>query len=95
MMTPVQAELLDVSILRVLDLNAGRNFGLNATSIQNLVSQFGFQNESTDTINARLAYMADAEIAFVAPVDKGQFNPANASWKITARGINELRRRGH
>jgi len=93
-MTPAQAEIFDVSILRVLDLNAGRQFGLGALAIQALLATYGF-NESTDVINARLAYMSDAEIGFVAPIDKGQFNPANASWRITARGLNELRKRGY
>jgi hypothetical protein len=95
MMTVEQAEVFDVSVLRVLDLNAGRQFGLGALAIQALLATYGFPNESADTIRARLAYMTDKEIGFVEPVDKGQFNPANASWKITARGINELRRRGY
>lgn len=94
-MTAEQTEIFDVSILRVLDVNAGRQFGLGALAIQALLGTYGFTNEPVAEINKRLEYMADREIGFVEIVNKGQFNPSNVTWKITARGINELRSRGH
>lgn len=92
-MSPVQQEIFDLSILRVLDVSAGTSFGLGALAIQALLAQYGFK-EPTDVIERRLRYMADKTIGFVEQVEKGQFNPANVTWRITAPGMNELRERG-
>lgn len=92
-MKPEQEELFDLQILRVLDVNAGRRFGLGAQAIQTLISPYGFESE-VELIERRLRYMADKTIGFVEIVEKGQFNPANVTWRITAPGINELRSRG-
>ena len=94
-MTAEQTELFHLQILRVLDLNAGKQFGLGPSSIQVLVSPFGFGTATIEQITAALDYMADSDIRFVEPVNKGQFNTANRTWKITARGINHLRANGH
>jgi hypothetical protein len=93
-MTADQLEIFDVSIMRVLDVNAGRQFGLGVTAIRAHLPTYGF-NEPVDAINKRLDYMSDPEVGFVTTVNKGQFNPANVTWKITARGINHLRSIGH
>lgn len=92
-MTAEEAESLDMAILRVLDLCAGRSYGLGLLAIQAQLPRYG-EYVDTDVVKRRLEYMADSEIRFAERVDKGQFNPANASWKITARGINHLRERG-
>lgn len=92
-MTAEQLEILDLSILRVLEANAGRTFGLGVTAIRAHLPTYGF-SESAEMISKRLEYMADKEIGFVTNPDKGQFNPAHVTWKLTARGQNELARRG-
>jgi hypothetical protein len=93
-MTAQMEELFDTQILRVLDLNAGKEFGLGAESIQMLIPR-PFSTATIEEINKRLAYMADAEIGFVATINKGHFNPGNKTWRITAKGINHLRMAGH
>jgi hypothetical protein len=92
-MTAAQQELFHLSILRVLDRN-GTRFGLNPQAISILVNEFGFSPSLDETTKA-LEYMADKEIGFIAVVEKGHFHPHNAGWKITAKGINELRAHGH
>jgi hypothetical protein len=92
-MNAEQQQLFDEAILRVLDRNES-TFGMGATALQVLVGEFGFSPRDPAEVTRRLEYMADAEIAFVAPVSKGQFNPANRTWRITARGTNHLRSRG-
>lgn len=93
-MTAEQLEIFHQSLLRVLDASAGRQFGLGAQALQVLVGQYGFAAVKQPDVEAAMHYLADKEIGFVEPVDKGQFNPANVSWRITARGINHLRHRG-
>jgi hypothetical protein len=84
---------MNAAQMEVFDVSAGSQFGLGALALQALVATYGF-TKSTEEITRRLEYMADAEIRFVERVNKGQFNPANVSWRITARGINHLRERG-
>lgn len=92
-MTVEQIEILDLSILRVLEANAGRTFGLGVTAIRAHLPTYGFSVDA-EAINKRLAYMADQDIRFVETIEKGQFNPAHVTWKLTARGQNELQKRG-
>lgn len=94
-MTAEQTELFHLQILRVLDFNAGKSFGLGPQSIQVLVSPFGFGTATIEQINKALDYLADPEVRCVEPISKGQFNPANRTWKITARGVNKLREHGY
>ena len=91
-MTAEQTELFHVSLLRVLDRNSTQ-FGLGANALQVLVGEFGFTPTKEQVIEA-MDYLEDSAIGFVATVQKGNFNPAARTWKKTALGTNELRRRG-
>lgn len=91
-MNAAQTELFHSAVLQVLDANGSR-FGLGAQAVALLVNQYGFSPKPDETERA-LEYLADQENGFARPVDKQQMNPANRTWKITAKGINYLRERG-
>lgn len=91
-MTPAETELFHLAVLRVLDRNATR-YGLGLPALCILTNEFGFTPTEHDMQQA-LDYLSDPANALVAEVAKGQFNPANRSWRITAKGTNELRQRG-
>lgn len=91
-LTPAQTELYHRALLRVLDCNNTR-FGLTEPALRTLVEAEGFEPSEGEVADA-LDYMVDPEVGYVVQVNKGQFNPANRAWKITARGINHLRERG-
>ena len=93
-MSPDQLENFHDSLLRVLDRNSSQRFGYGVTTLLNFVREFGYTNITVAQLEAAMAYLEDKEIGFVELVNKGQFNPANRCWKITARGINHLRERG-
>jgi len=92
-MSPEQTELFHLGILRVLDQN-GTRFGLGIEAIRMRLTPMGFTATAGDT-NKALEYLEDPAIGFVATIHRGHFNPANQTWKITAPGTNELRRRGY
>ncbi len=92
-MTAEQTELLHVSILRVLDRNGSR-FGLGPNALCVLLGEFGFSPNLTD-MDRTLDYLADPAIEYVVPAEKGHFNPAARTWRITAKGTNYLRTHGY
>jgi hypothetical protein len=92
MMTAEQTELFHLSLLRVLDRNS-TSFGLGTNALCILVNEFGF-NPSADQVKEAMEYMEDPAIGFVTTVQKGAFNPTARTWKKTALGTNELRKRG-
>lgn len=91
-MNAEQEQLLDEAILRILDENDQR-FGLGANALSHLVGRFGFTVDK-DAIVRRMEYMADTDIGYVRQVDKGNFNTAARTWRITAKGTNHLREQG-
>jgi hypothetical protein len=84
-----QKELFHVAILRVLEANQSKRFGLSVTSLCLLVNEFGFSPTSAQVREA-MAYMEDPQVEFVRTVNKGEFHPASQCWKITAKGTNHL-----
>jgi hypothetical protein len=92
--TVEQQELFDLALLNCLD-SGDTQFGLGPTALQHLVGRYGFSIRDPEQITRRLEYMADPQIEYVRPVDKGNFNTANRSWRITAKGTNHLRERGY
>ena len=92
-MTAEQTEIFHYAVLRVLDQN-GTRFGLGTQALTTLIGQFGF-TVGCDQVGRACEYMADEENGYVKLVNKGQFNPANRAWQITAKGTNLLRERGY
>lgn len=90
-MTARQEQVLDEVLLRVLDENDSQ-FGLDAASLAIRAASYGIGNDSV-AISRRLRYMADPEIGFVDRVEPdGAFHAERDFWRITARGLNHLRR---
>lgn len=83
-------ENFDLALLRLLDSN-GSSFGLGPIAISHLIGQFGVTGD-LDKIKVRLRYLQDLNM--VATVEKGNFHPENATWRITAIGTNHLREHG-
>ena len=92
-MTAEQTELFHVSLLRVLDRNS-TSFGLGVSALSILIGEFGFNPKPEEVLEA-MEYMEDPNIGFVVTVNKGAFNPTARTWKKTALGTNELRKRGY
>lgn len=90
-MTARQEQVLDEALLRVLDENDSR-FGLDAASLTLRAANYGVRVDSVE-ISKRLRYMADPQIGFVDRVEpEGAFHAERDFWRITARGLNHLRR---
>jgi hypothetical protein len=89
-MNPVQQELFDLAILRVLDANRTR-FGLTVTSLGHLVAQFGFPSPNEELLLDRIDYLTRKEL--VEEVLKG-VNAANRAWRITPAGLTHVDERG-
>lgn len=85
-MNHIQQQLFDEAVLGVLDANRTR-FGMNADSISNGMSMFGFASPNRDTLLDRLDYLQRHSL--VEEVSK-QVNKANRAWRITDQGISHL-----
>lgn len=85
-------EHLDLAILKTLAANQ-TEFGLGPDALKHLVTMFGVTPD-VEAIRKRLLYLADPHVGFVTKVDRGEFHPENATWRITARGLNHLRQNG-
>lgn len=92
-MNSEQRELLRIAILRVLDANGTRKFGLNIGAIKMFLIPFGFHVEPKD-IEREVDYLLGEPHKFVESVNKEQFSPENQAWKISTRGMNFLAERG-
>jgi hypothetical protein len=92
-MTAEQTELFHIALLRVLDRN-GSSFGLGPSALQVLVGEFGFSPTKEQIVEA-MEYLEDPAIGFVTLAKQGAFNAANRTWRKTALGVNELRKRGY
>jgi hypothetical protein len=89
-----QRELFHTALLKVLEANQSKRFGLSVTSLCLLVNEFGF-SPSAQQVREAMAYLEDPQIEFVRTVNKGEFHPANQCWKLTPKGANHLAARSN
>lgn len=84
-------EIMDEALLRILDEDDSQ-FGLDARSLALRLVNYQFRVDSGE-VSKRLRYMADAKIDFVQRVKpEGAFHADRDFWRITATGLNHLRR---
>lgn len=88
----ISDENLDLAILRVLDAGDSQ-FGFSPKALANLLVAEGYRPD-VDQVEKRMHYLGDPELGLVSRVPRGSFHPANAPWRITAKGMNHLREQG-
>lgn len=84
-------QILDEALLRILD-EEDSQFGLDARSLALRAANYSMRVDSAE-VSKRLRYMADPKIDFVQRVQpEGAFHADRDFWRITATGLNHLRR---